>query len=70
MPKVKINEIPDEERLIFLKKIKKEHFEEFFDDYYDELEKMAVKKGYVHNEIKFINDGKYVNTYVLITLKI
>jgi hypothetical protein len=70
MPKVKINEIPDEERLIFLKKIKKQDFEEFFDDYYDELEKMAVKKGYVYNELKFINDGKYVNAYVLVTLKI
>ena len=69
MPKVKINEIPDEERLIFLKKIKRQDFEEFFDDYYDELEKMAVKKGYVNNELKFINDGKYVNAYVLITLK-
>ena len=69
MPKVKINEIPDEERLIFLKKIKRKDFEEFFDDYYDELEKMAVKKGYVNNELKFINDGKYVNAYVLITLK-
>jgi hypothetical protein len=70
MPKVKINEIPDEERLIFLKKIKKQDFEEFFDEYYDELEKMAVKKGYVNNELKFINDDKYVNAYVLITLKI
>jgi hypothetical protein len=69
MPKVKINEIPDEERLIFLKKIKRKDFEEFFDDYCDELEKMAVKKGYVNNELKFINDGKYVNAYVLITLK-
>ena len=69
MPKVKINEIPDEERLIFLKKIKRQDFEEFFDDYYDELEKVAVKKGYVNNELKFINDGKYVNAYVLITLK-
>lgn len=70
MPKVKINEIPDEERLIFLKKIKKQDFEEFFDDYYDELEKMIIKKGYINNELKFINDNKYVNAYVLITLKI
>jgi len=69
MPKVKINEIPDEERLIFLKKIKKKDFEEFFDDYCDELEKMMIKKGYLNNELKFIKDNKYVNAYVLTTLK-
>jgi hypothetical protein len=70
MTKVKINEIPDEERLIFLKRVNREDFEEFFDDYYHILEQMAIKKGYTNNEIKFIIEGKYVNAYVLIDLVI
>ena len=70
MTKVKINEIPDEERLIFLKRIVREDFEEFFDDYYYILEQMAIKKGYANNELKFITEGKYVNVYVLINLVI
>ena len=70
MAKVKINEIPDEERLIFLKRVVREDFEEFFDDYYHILEQMAIKKGYANNELKFITEGKYVNVYVLINLVI
>jgi hypothetical protein len=70
MPKLKINEIPNEERLIFLKKIKKKDFEISFDNYFDELELLAKKRGYFNNELKFINDGRYVNVYVLITLEI
>jgi len=68
MPKVRINDLPNEERLFFLKKFKTKHFEENFDELYQDLEKECIKKGYVDNEIKFIVEGKYVKAYVLIDL--
>lgn len=68
MPKVRINDLPDEERLFFLKKFKTKHFEENFDELYQDLEKQCIKKGYTDNEIKFIVEGKYVKAYVLVDL--
>lgn len=68
MTKVRINDLPREERMFFLKKFKTKYFEENFDDLYLELEEDCVKRGYVDNEIKFIVENKYVKAYVLVDL--
>jgi hypothetical protein len=69
MPKLKINEIPDEERLIFLKRIKKKELQGDFDYYADEIKKVSKEKGYEENEIKYITEGKFVNVYAIIKLE-
>jgi hypothetical protein len=69
MPKVKINEIPDEERLIFLKRISKKELQSDFDYYADEIRSIAKKRGYEENEIKYITEGKFVNVYAIIKLE-
>ena len=69
MPKIRINEIEEEERYIFLKRLKMKDFEENFDYYCDEIKLIAEKKGYEDNEIKYIKEGKYVNIYAIIMLE-
>jgi hypothetical protein len=68
MTKIRINDLPNEERMFFLKKFKTKYFEENFDDLYFQLEEECVKRGYVDNEIKFIVENKYVKAYVLVDL--
>jgi hypothetical protein len=68
MTKIRINDLPNEERMFFLKKFKTKYFEENFDDLYLQLEEECVKRGYVDNEIKFIVENKYVKAYVLVDL--
>jgi len=68
MTKIRINDLPSEERMFFLKKFKTKYFEENFDDLYLELEEECVKRGYIDNEIKFILENKYVKAYVLVDL--
>jgi hypothetical protein len=69
MPKLKINEIPDEERLIFLKRIKTKELEGDFDLHYDEAKSIAINKGYKDNELKFLKEVGFTSIYVVIKLK-
>ena len=68
MGKVRINDLPVEERLFFLKRFKTKYFEENFDELYEHLEEQCKKRGYKNKNIKFITEGKYVNAYVLIEM--
>ena len=50
----KINDLPTEDRLFFLKKFKLTYFQENFEDINNDLEKECVSRGYVHKCNKFI----------------
>jgi len=64
----KINDLPTEDRLFFLKKFKLTYFQENFDDINNDLEKECISMGYVDNKLKFITNKKYVNAYVVVQM--
>jgi hypothetical protein len=68
MKKININTLPEEDRLVFIKQFTKKKFQNNFDECYDLILEAMKIKGYQGYKIKFINDIKYVNAYVVITV--
>ena len=64
----KINDLPTEDRLFFLKKFTLTYFQENFDDINNDLEKECVSRGFVDNKILFITIKKYVYAYVVVKM--
>lgn len=59
-----------EKRLYYLGKCKPTELKQSFDKVYDYYKKLAITRGFIENEISFIEDKKWVRFYVKVEIEI